>query len=302
MTFEDFMDRTLLVHITRHDECHVKVLFSFSPRWRLCSTQALRNFHCFTVDFIAALRNSSALLCFMILAQSKDKDKEEFECPTNAGNGNFADPVTCRRFYQVSRAFSPTSRLRFQFWFLLTVRRWLSIPESLSIRFVLRWHPKVLHVQGRSSLWTHRDKWVELSPQTFESFFMSRSLHSSRTHHRSSARPCSALRYRRMPAALLLLLKGRNQHPQGSQCGRRKSRKLRNFQPESGKLFSPSNLGAKEHKKLSPSSIFNFTFLSRERARRFLHIAMKKLGKLWRTLISPAVIFLFPGTWHSHFN
>jgi hypothetical protein len=34
------------------------------------------------------------------LAQSKDK--EEFECPTNVGNGNFADPVTCRRFYQVT--------------------------------------------------------------------------------------------------------------------------------------------------------------------------------------------------------
>ena len=28
--------------------------------------------------------------------------KEDFECPTNTGNGNFADPVTCRRFYQVS--------------------------------------------------------------------------------------------------------------------------------------------------------------------------------------------------------
>lgn len=37
-----------------------------------------------------------------ISAQSKDKDKEEFECPPNVGNGNFADPVTCRRFYQVS--------------------------------------------------------------------------------------------------------------------------------------------------------------------------------------------------------
>jgi len=38
-----------------------------------------------------------------ISAQSKDKEKEEFECPANAGNGNFADPVTCRRFYQVSK-------------------------------------------------------------------------------------------------------------------------------------------------------------------------------------------------------
>lgn len=36
------------------------------------------------------------------IAQSKDKDdKKEFECPENGGNGNFADPATCRRFYQV---------------------------------------------------------------------------------------------------------------------------------------------------------------------------------------------------------
>ena len=35
------------------------------------------------------------------IAQSKDKDdKKEFECPENGGNGNFADPATCRRFYQ----------------------------------------------------------------------------------------------------------------------------------------------------------------------------------------------------------
>lgn len=27
--------------------------------------------------------------------------KEEFKCPVGYGNGNFADPVTCRRFYQV---------------------------------------------------------------------------------------------------------------------------------------------------------------------------------------------------------
>lgn len=39
----------------------------------------------------------------LFIAQSKDKDdKKEFECPENGGNGNFADPATCRRFYQVS--------------------------------------------------------------------------------------------------------------------------------------------------------------------------------------------------------
>lgn len=29
-----------------------------------------------------------------------EDDKKDFLCPTN--NGNFADPSTCRRFYQVS--------------------------------------------------------------------------------------------------------------------------------------------------------------------------------------------------------
>lgn len=35
--------------------------------------------------------------------QQKEKDKEEdFVCPEGTqGNGNFADPATCRRFYQV---------------------------------------------------------------------------------------------------------------------------------------------------------------------------------------------------------
>lgn len=28
--------------------------------------------------------------------------REEFLCPTNFGNGNYADPATCRRFYQAS--------------------------------------------------------------------------------------------------------------------------------------------------------------------------------------------------------
>lgn len=38
-------------------------------------------------------------------SQRKNEDKKddvEFVCPEGAGNGNFADPATCRRFYQVS--------------------------------------------------------------------------------------------------------------------------------------------------------------------------------------------------------
>jgi hypothetical protein len=29
--------------------------------------------------------------------------EKEYECPEGEGNGNFADPATCRRFYQVRR-------------------------------------------------------------------------------------------------------------------------------------------------------------------------------------------------------
>lgn len=31
----------------------------------------------------------------------KEEKKEEFTCPQGVGNGNYADPATCRRFYQV---------------------------------------------------------------------------------------------------------------------------------------------------------------------------------------------------------
>jgi len=33
--------------------------------------------------------------------KDEDKKDEEFRCPEGQGNGNFADPATCRRFYQV---------------------------------------------------------------------------------------------------------------------------------------------------------------------------------------------------------
>lgn len=53
-----------------------------------------------------------------ILAQSKDKggEKEEFECPPNSGNGNFADPVTCRRFYQVKKKSTKKSKNLIKFF------------------------------------------------------------------------------------------------------------------------------------------------------------------------------------------
>lgn len=43
---------------------------------------------------------SFVILFIVITFISAQKEKEEFQCPTSVGNGNFADPVTCRRFYQ----------------------------------------------------------------------------------------------------------------------------------------------------------------------------------------------------------
>lgn len=60
----------------------------------------------------------------MNVAQSKDsKDKEEFECPTNTGNGNFADPVTCRRFYQVFIRMIQLFSCCYLIYFILVCRR-----------------------------------------------------------------------------------------------------------------------------------------------------------------------------------
>jgi hypothetical protein len=33
--------------------------------------------------------------------REKRAEEKEYLCPEGEGNGNFADPVTCRRFYQV---------------------------------------------------------------------------------------------------------------------------------------------------------------------------------------------------------
>lgn len=39
---------------------------------------------------------------FQHLFAAQTKEKEEFTCPSHIANGNYADPATCRRFYQVS--------------------------------------------------------------------------------------------------------------------------------------------------------------------------------------------------------
>ncbi|CAK9825020.1 Chitin deacetylase 1 [Anthophora retusa] len=57
------------------------------------------------------LRRSRLLLCVLALTvpavcaqkngkKDEERKDEEFKCPEGQGNGNFADPATCRRFYQ----------------------------------------------------------------------------------------------------------------------------------------------------------------------------------------------------------
>lgn len=41
---------------------------------------------------------------FAVRCQSeKTKVEEEFQCPLATGSGNYADPATCKRFYQVMK-------------------------------------------------------------------------------------------------------------------------------------------------------------------------------------------------------
>ncbi|TDG39021.1 hypothetical protein AWZ03_014557, partial [Drosophila navojoa] len=40
----------------------------------------------------------------------QNKEKEEFQCPSHIANGNYADPVTCRRFYQCVDGFPYLNR------------------------------------------------------------------------------------------------------------------------------------------------------------------------------------------------
>lgn len=59
-----------------------------------------------SINFLFYLIHLSLSLFFISVhcqKNKKDEDKkdEEFRCPEGQGNGNFADPATCRRFYQV---------------------------------------------------------------------------------------------------------------------------------------------------------------------------------------------------------
>lgn len=51
--------------------------------------------------------------------KDEDKKDEEFRCPEGQGNGNFADPATCRRFYQViihlASSWLPSSSLYYDY-------------------------------------------------------------------------------------------------------------------------------------------------------------------------------------------
>lgn len=54
------------------------------------------------------------IFLFFIAAQ---KTPEEFKCPENDGNGNYADPATCRKFYQVwYSSYLTMSDLKSQHW------------------------------------------------------------------------------------------------------------------------------------------------------------------------------------------
>lgn len=93
-------------------------------------------------------------LCFFYshTAQSKDsKDKEEFECPTNWGNGNFADPVTCRRFYQVDeklRQLYNIHKLFFGLNFPLMSEFALCCTDKINLMFIIL----ILYNKSRLSL------------------------------------------------------------------------------------------------------------------------------------------------------
>lgn len=71
--------------------------------------QVFRNEQCDLLVFILinialTLDRIIHTLSLSYAAQKDGKEKEEFECPEALGNGNYADPVTCRRFYQVKCA------------------------------------------------------------------------------------------------------------------------------------------------------------------------------------------------------
>lgn len=73
----------------------IKPFFPITTQLNICDFFLLFNFN--SIFF-------SLFQFFFSLGQKypATTEKVEFKCPTDYGNGNFADPATCRRFYQVS--------------------------------------------------------------------------------------------------------------------------------------------------------------------------------------------------------
>jgi len=121
-----------------------------------------------------------------------DKKDEEFKCPEGQGNGNFADPATCRRFYQVIYTINNLSDNNYilrialitfitgQFSIIFAtiirivivysycrlyilycfpkVRRWISLLEPMSIGLAFRRYQQILYLQKRGPMRSHRDQ------------------------------------------------------------------------------------------------------------------------------------------------
>lgn len=89
---------TLMVIHTKHLKLPlVCQLNHFSaPEVQLC--------YCSFTSIIQFYNHFCPFLSFPLAGQkvSATTERVEFKCPSGYGNGNFADPVTCRRFYQVN--------------------------------------------------------------------------------------------------------------------------------------------------------------------------------------------------------
>lgn len=83
-------------------------------------------------------------------------ERVEFKCPSGYGNGNFADPATCRRFYQVSCFFS--------------VDTCVCVKDTLNARlcpFLFEWFfsfrfagfPPILRMEGETHRRTQNSFW-----------------------------------------------------------------------------------------------------------------------------------------------
>jgi hypothetical protein len=75
------------------------------------------------------------LSLFAVGSQQKKPDEKEFICPEGAGNGNFADPATCRRFYQVKLKIVKRANINLTAYFInLKIYLMLSRCEVLFIK------------------------------------------------------------------------------------------------------------------------------------------------------------------------